>query len=161
MKIRGIFCGTTAATNEEYRKVIKNKNCYLAVLIIVGILIAAAAFIVSEKEITALPEYMLGVYSGAGTGIALAGVILLVKNLILLKDENKLKERRIENADERLLEISNLAIRAAVRVMLLATLAVSMIGGIFYPILVKMLLFIVMCFLFSYIAAFRIYQRHM
>ncbi len=161
MKIRGIFCGTTAATNEEYRKVIKNKNCYLAVLIIVGILIAAAAFIVSEKEITALPEYMLGVYSGAGTGIALAGVILLVKNLILLKDENKLKERRIENADERLLEISNLAIRAAVRVMLLAALAVSMIGGIFYPILVKMLLFIVMCFLFSYIAAFRIYQRHM
>lgn len=161
MKIRGIFCGTTAATNEEYRKVIKNKNCYLAVLIIVGILIAAAAFIVSEKEITALPEYMLGVYSGAGTGIALAGVILLVKNLILLKDENKLKERRIENADERLLEISNLAIRAAVRVMLLAALAVSMIGGIFYPILVKMLLFIVLCFLFSYIAAFRIYQRHM
>ncbi len=161
MKIRGIFCGTTAATNEEYRKIIKNKNCYLAVLIIVGILIAAAAFIVSEKEITALPEYMLGVYSGAGTGIALAGVILLVKNLILLKDENKLKERRIENADERLLEISNLAIRAAVRVMLLATLAVSMIGGIFYPILVKMLLFIALCFLFSYIAAFRIYQRHM
>ncbi len=161
MKIRGIFCGTTAATNEEYRKIIKNKNCYLAVLIIVGILIAAAAFIVSEKEITALPEYMLGVYSGAGTGIALAGVILLVKNLILLKDENKLKERRIENADERLLEISNLAIRAAVRVMLLATLAVSMIGGIFYPILVKMLLFIALCFLFSYIAAFRIYQKHM
>ncbi len=161
MKIRGIFCGTTATTNEEYRKIIKNKNCYLAVLIIVGILIAAAAFIVSEKEITALPEYMLGVYSGAGTGIALAGVILLVKNLILLKDENKLKERRIENADERLLEISNLAIRAAVRVMLLATLAVSMIGGIFYPILIKMLLFIALCFLFSYIAAFRIYQKHM
>lgn len=161
MKIRGIFCGTTAATNEEYRKVIKNKNCYLAVLIIVGILIAAAAFIAGEKEITALPEYMLGVYSGAGTGVALAGVILLVKNLILLKDENKLKESRIENADERLLEISNLAIRSAVKVMLLATFAVSMIGGIFYPILVKMFLFVALCFLFSYIAAFRIYQRHM
>lgn len=158
MRIKGIFCGTTAATNEEYRKIIKERNCYMAVLVIVGIVIAAAAFIADAKGMTALPEYMLGVYSGTGTGIALAGIILFVRNLILLKDENKLKESRIENSDERLAQISNLAMRFAFKIMLLAILAVSMIGGIFYPILVKMFLFILVCFLFSYIVAFRIYQ---
>lgn len=161
MRVKGIFCGTTAATNEEYRKMIRSKNCYLAVLFFVGIVIAAAAFIADAKDITALPEYMLGVYSGVGTGIVFAAAALFVKNLILLKDENKLKKSRIENSDERLTEISNLAVRTAIKVMLLAILAVSMIGGIFYPILVKLLLFILVCFLFSYIVAFRIYQKHM
>lgn len=161
MKIKGIFCKASAATNEEYRKIIKDRNKYMTVLIAVGIVIAAAAFMAEAMGIAALPEYMLGVYAGAGTGIAAAGVILLVKNLMLLKDEKKLKESRLENSDERLSEISNHALRSAVRVMLIAELSVSMIGGIFYPVLVKMLLFILMCFMLSYIVSFRIYERKM
>lgn len=161
MKIKGIFCGTSAATNEEYRKIIKNRNKYMAVMILVGIIIAAAAFIADAKDIAALPEYMLGVYAGVGTGIAVAGAVLIVKNLTLLKDENKLKESRLENSDERLEQISNLAVRSALKVMLLAILFVGMIGGIFYPVLVKMLLFIIWCFFFSYIIAYRIYQKKM
>lgn len=161
MKIKGIFCQTTAATNEEYRKIVKDRNKYMAVLIIVGIVIAAAAFIADAKGAAALPEYMLGVYAGAGTGIAAAGLILMVRNLMLLKDEKKLKESRLENSDERLSEISNHALKSAFEVMLIATLAVSMIGGIFYPILVKILLFILMCFMLSYIVSFRIYERKM
>lgn len=159
MKIKGIFCGTGAATNEEYRKIIKSRNKYMAVMILVGIIIAAAAFIADAKDIAALPEYMLGVYAGVGTGIAVAGAVLIVKNLTLLKDETKLKESRLENSDERLEQISNLAVRSALKVMLLAILFVGMIGGIFHPVLVKMLLFIIWCFLFSYIIAYRIYQK--
>lgn len=159
MKIKGIFCGTSAATNEEYRKIIKSRNKYMAVMILVGIIIAAAAFIADAKDIAALPEYMLGVYAGVGTGFAVAGAVLIVKNLTLLKDENKLKESRLENSDERLEQISNLAVRSALKVMLLAILFVGMIGGIFYPVLVKMLLFIIWCFFFSYIIAYRIYQK--
>lgn len=161
MRIKGIFCMTTAATNEEYRKIIKNRNCYLSVLVILGIVIAAAAYVAYTKEVTTLPEYMLGVYCGVGTGIVLGGLISLLRNLLLLKDENKLKESRIENSDERLEEISNLAMKSAIKVMLLAILAVSMIGGIYYPVLVKMLMFIMVVFFFSYLTAFRLYQRHM
>lgn len=161
MKIKGIFCGTTAATNEEYKKIVKGRNKYMAALIAVGIVIAAASFIAWAKGIAVLPEYMLGVYAGVGTGLALGGLILLVRNLMLLKDEKKLKESRLENSDERLAEISNHALKSALGVLMLAILVVSMIGGIFYPVLVKMLLFILLFFMLSYITAFRIYERKM
>lgn len=161
MKVKGIFCQTTAATNEEYRKELKRKNRKLALLCAVGIVIAAAAALAWRSGTARLPDYMMGVYCGAGCGLTLAGIILIVKNLILLGNEEKLKQSRLENSDERIREISSLAVKAAVQVMMLAALAAGMIGGIFYPILVKALLFIVYVFLFSYLIACRVYEKKM
>lgn len=161
MKIRGIFCGTTAATNEEYRKVLKKRNVWMAALTATGILIAAAAFMAEENGKAALPDYILGVYCGFGTGLAVAGILLFVKNLMLMKNEEKLKQSRLENADERLAEIGTKANRTATMVVMLAGTAGAMIAGIYEPVLVKALIFILDVFLFSYVAAFAYYKKKM
>lgn len=159
MRIKGIFCGTTATTNEEYRKVLKRRNAWMIALIIMGVLIAVVALAAESSETAALPEYILGVYCGFGTGLALAGIILLVRNLILMKDEEKLKQSRIENSDERLQEIGSKASMTAIKVMLLVGTAGGLIVGIYEPVLIKALIFMLDVFLFSYIVAFAFFKK--
>ncbi len=45
--------------------------------------------------------------------------------------------------------------------MMIAALAGGLIGGIFYPILIKAFLFILYVFLFSYLIACRVYDKRM
>ncbi len=110
MSAKGIFCQTKAATNEEYRRELIGRNWKLALLCAVGIAVSATAALAWRGEVSGLPDYMMGVYCGAGAGIALAG---------------------------------------------------GLIGGIFYPILVKAVLFIVYVFLFSYLVARKVYEKRM
>jgi hypothetical protein len=161
MKGKGIFCQTTAATNEEYRKELKRKNWIMALIGVLGLAASVIAAVAWKSESAGLPDYMVGVYCGMGTGITLGCLILIGRNLLLFRDEEKLKRSRLENSDERLRQISGLAIRAAVLVMMIAALAAGLIGGIFYPILIKAFLFILYVFLFSYLIACRVYDKRM
>ena len=90
-----------------------------------------------------------------------ASLILYVRNLRLLKDEVKLKQSRLENYDERNMEIRNKAVLAAIKVLLVVCFVAAMIGGIFYPYLIKILIFVIYVFLFSYLAANAYYKRRM
>lgn len=158
---RGIFCQTTAATNEEYRKELKKKNAWLGCCMLGS---AAAAVVIGRVEMRgagAVSDYMLGVYCGACTGIAIACLIFLIRNLILLKDEEKLKQSRIANYDERNAEIRNKAVFAAIRVMLAACLLVGLVGGLYDAYLIKIMLFVMYAFLLSYLAAAAYYKKKM
>lgn len=159
MKMRGIFCGTTAANNEEYRIVLKKRNGWMAALVVTGIVIAAAAFMAEGSGGAALPEHILGVYCGFGTGLAIAGIILFVRNMILLGNEEKLKKDRLENTDERLMEIGNRAGKTAIKTVLLVGTAAAMICGIYEPVLIKAMLFMLDVFLFSYLIAYAYHKR--
>ena len=84
MKFKGFLCTTTAKTNEEYREVLKKKNIWISVLALAGALIAGVTFYAWESGLSALSDHIMGVYCGFGTGVFLAAIILLVKNMILL-----------------------------------------------------------------------------
>ena len=161
MKIKGIFCSTTAANNEEYRKVLKKRNVWMAAIAAAGIMVAAAALAAEQSGKAALPEYILGVYCGFGTGLVLAGVILFVRNMILLGNEEKLKKDRLENSDERLIEIGSRAGRAAMKTVMLVGTAAAMICGIYEPVLIKALVFTLDVFIFAYVAALAYYKKKM
>lgn len=161
MKIRGLFCGTTAATNEEYREVLKRRNIWMIALTAAGALVAGAVLVAEQSGKAALPEYILGVYCGFGTGLALAGIVLFVRNLILMKNEDKLKQSRLENSDERLKEIAGKAAMTAMKVMILVGTASGLIAGIYEPVLIKALIFILDVFIFSYIVAFAFFKKKM
>jgi len=159
--MKGILCGSTAKTNEEYRKVIKSRMKIMAVIIIIGIITAAIGFGAEFYLKVSINEHMMGVYSGIGVGIFVAGTILLIKNRLLLKNDEKLKESRLNNTDERIQEIGNRAFRTASYIMLLSLYVTALIGGLFYQVLVEVLLFIVCTFLLSYVIAFKYYNNKM
>ena len=161
MSMRGIFCQTTATTNEEYRKELKDRNGWLLFMAIGGAGEAAAAALAESGGTLSIPDYMLGVYCGTGAGIMVAAIVLYIRNLFLLKDVEKLKKSRLENYDERNQEIRNKALLAAVKILLVVCFVTAMVGGIFYPYLIKMLLFVIYVFLFSYLIANAYYKRRM
>ena len=161
MSMRGIFCQTTATTNEEYRKELKDRNGWLLFMAIGGAGEAAAAALAESGGTLSIPDYLLGVYCGTGAGIMVAAIVLYIRNLFLLKDEEKLKKSRLENYDERNQEIRNKALLAAVKILLVVCFVTAMVGGIFYPYLIKMLLFVIYVFLFSYLIANAYYKRRM
>ncbi|MBD5548464.1 MAG: hypothetical protein HDQ97_13895 [Lachnospiraceae bacterium] len=161
MKIKGFLCGTTATTNEEYRKELKRRNIWMMVLILAGILISGTAIYAEQLQKTALSEEILAVYTGFGVGIAVAGIILLIKSMILMGNEEKLKLDRLENADERLKEIRGKAVHVTLVVMLLVIVVGGMIYSMFEPVMIKAMIFLLDVIAFSYIVAFSYYKRKM
>lgn len=159
--MRGLLCGTTARTNEEYKQVVKIRMYRFAGLGLIGAITLVTALLAEFYWKLDVKEEMLGVYTGVGFGLLLASVIMLIKNGIMLKNEEKLKESRISNSDERIKEINNKAFRTASIVMLIAMYTLALIGGLFYPELVRLLLLIVSIFVFAYFVSYNIYNRRM
>lgn len=161
MRFTGIFCATTAKNNEEYRKVVRHRNLWVVVIALAGGLVALAALFAARTGDTGLPDYILGVYCGFGSGLILGMAILFVRNLILLQDEEKLRQSRLENTDERLEQIRNKAGQSALKTLLLVGVAGAMIAGIWEPVLIKALIFGLDVFVFSYLAACAYYKKKM
>ena len=159
--MKGILCGSTAKTNEEYKRVIKSRMKLMIAIIIIGVITAAIGFGAEFYLKVSINERMMGVYSGIGVGLFVVGSILLIKNKFLLNNEKKLKESRLNNTDERIQVIGNKAFRAATYVMFIALYATALIGGLFYPVLVEALMLIVCTFLLTYMIAFKYYNNKM
>lgn len=159
--MRGLFCETTAITNEEYRLVLKKRMKITIGLILIGFITTAIAVYADIYMYAKLSQQMLGVYTGLGVGLITAGVILWIKNRLLLNNEEKLKESRLNNSDERVHEIVNKSFKAAALVMIVILYFVMLIGGIFIPEIVKILFFVIISFSLTYALAFRYYSNKM
>ena len=77
----------------------------------------------------------------------------------MLNNDEKLKKSRLNNTDERIQEIRIKAFCVATYVMLGALYATGLIGGLFYSVLVKVLLFIASTFFLAYMIAFKYYNN--
>ncbi len=106
-----------------------------------------------------LPEYILGVYCGFGTGITLAAMIIFVRNLLLMGNEEKLKCSRLENTDERIVEIRRRAVGIATGATLFSCTGLGLIWGIYEQVLVKSVICMLDIFLFSYVVACAYYKK--
>ena len=159
--MKNIFCTTTAKTNEEYRNVIKNRMKIMVGFMVIGIITALAGLLGEFYFKTPVSDKVLGVYTGLGSSLFSAGLVLWIKNKILLNNEEKLRKSRLSNTDERNQEIARKALNIAAYVMLASLYVIGLIGGIFYPILFNVLSFIVCIFLLTYIVAYKYYNKKM
>lgn len=159
--MRGLFCGSYANNNEEYKKVIKTRMDGMVIVFLLGCITLTVALLSNYVWDVAISERMKGVYCGAGSGLIFASVVLWIKNKSILGNDEKLKYNRLINTDERLRDISNKAYRVATAILLVALYVIGLVGGLFYPILVNVLLFVVAVFLVSYAIAYKVYEKRM
>ena len=159
--MKGLLCNTTAKTNEEYRQVLKMRMYRFLCIGLVGTITLVTALLAEFYWKLNVPEQMLGVYTGVGAGLLCISLIMLIKNKILLGDEEKLKQSRINDADERIREISSRAFKTAAVIMLVVMYIAALVGGLFYPVLVKLLLAIISVFAFAYVVAYSVYNKRM
>lgn len=159
--MKSIFCTTIAKNNEEYKKIIKNRMKIMVGFMVIGIITALAGILGEFYLKTPVSDKVLGVYTGLGSSLFAAGLVLWIKNKTLLKNEEKLRESRLNNTDERNLEISRKALNIAAYVMLASLYIIGLIGGIFYPILFHVLSLIVCIFLLTYVIAYKYYNKKM
>lgn len=159
--MRNMWETKTFTTNEEYKEYLRKKDKSMRWIIVVGILLAVLGFMGEYMGTVAVDDYMLGVYSGVGCGLIVARILLGIKHRRLMKDEARLKKARLEASDERIQEIGKSAFRMAAWIMIIAMYAISLIGGLWYPILSKILLVMVCVFLLAYVICYRIYEKKM
>ncbi|WP_291630420.1 hypothetical protein [Clostridium sp.] len=155
----GMFCGSDCKTNEEYKKVIKRRIILFIGIIVLGLTTLIVTFFGDKYLSLKISENMISTYSGFGTGLTVVGVVLLIKNILILKNEEKIRKARISNTDERIKAISLRASRFALAVMLVSMYLVALICGLWYPILTQVLFGIISVFLLSYLIAYIIISK--
>ena len=162
--LRDMQQGKTYKNNEEYKQYLQKLNRFFLFLSIAGAFIGAmgfgAEFIFEKIKLAiAIDDYMLGIYSGVGAGLFISGIVLIIRNRRIIKDEQKLTRARIEQGDERMRELGNRASQIATYVTLFTLFAISLIGGLFYPILPKILLVVLCIFLVTYGISYQILEK--
>ena len=153
------FCllsGSKATNNEEFRKQLQAKNKAL-----LGIISAAAAYYMEFSGKMKVDDYMLGVYCGIGVGLICSGIVFLIRNKRLMKDEGKLKEARLQVTDERNIEIGSRALRMAAFVLLIVMYLAFLFGGLYDPMISKLMSCMICLFLIVYAIAWRVLNKHM
>lgn len=126
-----LFSGSKVTNNEEFRKQLQAKNKCLLGLILLGVISAAAGYYMEFSGKMKVDDYMLGVYCGIGVGLICSGIVFLIRNKRLMKDEGKLKEARLQVTDERNIEIGSRALRMAAFVLLIVMYFAFLFGGLY------------------------------
>ncbi len=153
--------GSNAKNNEEYRKVVKTKIKLACLIILLGILSLIGMQIINNNDSITMSDYMKGFYTGASSGLIMAGIMLLIKYICIIKNETKLKEARLNAFDERIVAIQGKTLKCSAITMLITAYIMGFVGGIFAPELTVMLLLLVVVFFFTYIIAYKIYEQKM
>lgn len=155
----GIFCETNVTSNEEYKKYLKRRNYKLAGLFLIGVVTFAVSILAQCFWKVNIPEYILSTYMGLGAGLTAASIVLFIKNRRLLKDDERLRMARVELSDERNRQISTEATKIALMVLMVAMYFVMLIGGLWYPVLMKALCFLICLFVAAYGVAYKIVSK--
>ena len=159
--MKGFLCITNAKNDEEYRARLKKQNIIFAVTTLIGIAVAAVATLAELNGWIDTPSRSLGFFAGIGAGIAGASIGFIIKNSVLMKDEKKLRAERIANSDERTAAIIDKTNSASLTVLVLTLGAVCLIGGIFYPVLIDVIVYAALIWAVSYIISYAVYNKKM
>lgn len=95
-------------------KRLKVKCVICGVLMIIGITMAILPFQVKD-----LSEMQSGYMNGFGTSVTVVSLVLLIKNIVALKDPKNLRDREIQLTDERNIQISTKSMAITFRICIL------------------------------------------
>lgn len=161
--MNGIFCSygkrENYATDEAYRKIVKRKAIVAGCLMILGLVTIVADLAAQYIFKVKTTDYMKGFFMGAGTGLFIAGGLLMIKRLMQLKSKEKLKAARIAEFDERNRTISDAALRIATLILLIAMYIFTIVALFFAQASVMVMCLLICGFFAAYIIAYKILQK--
>lgn len=128
-------------------KKIKLRMVYFVVLIVLGAASLYVGYFVPLQPGDA--EYSAGYYTGLGFGVIAAAIITIIKNIRMLKNPEKLKEREIYESDERNKMIGLKTWSYAGYAMFILLYVAQMIAGVFSVVVMNTLLAVLGVFALS------------
>lgn len=124
---------------EQYKEKLKKQNCVLSVCIII-LALCAVPFYAAEAGLISLAPVSMdshwqslwrGFVSGASTGILGLMIFILVRNLLAIQDDKKLKKLYVKMHDERTIQLFHNARSTAMSIFLIGGLIAVMVTGYF------------------------------
>lgn len=159
--MKNIFQTSSAHTVEEYKQVIKKRMFRMGLLFLVGAIALLLSIFGNRLEGITLSEHMQGVYAGLGAGLMGACLAAFFRLLMILRNEQELKKNRLKEQDERIQAIGAKAMRMAGFMLFVSAYVIGLIGGLFYPILIAVMVILVAVFMITYTVAYHYYNHRM
>lgn len=150
------------ANDEEYAGMIRKRIKWLYALIVFGVCLVAVSLL--NEYMAFFPQadsFTDGVYSGVGCGLCAAAVIFLIKSKKLLKNSRALHAKRIEDYDERKIEITRRVTVTTFTIFVVTLFLVSMIAGLFSRIAFYCCYLSILLLALIFIAVTRYYNKRM
>lgn len=127
--MKGILCATKATTNEEFKQELEKKKRLYFLISAAGVIMVFISVISSMYNII-LSDTMQEVFSGMGFGLMIVGGLLTIKAQYIIRDENWMKKERLNNSDERNIEISNRSFRSAAWILIFSLYLTGLVGSV-------------------------------
>lgn len=120
-------------TLDEFKKAMKRKEIYYIVMFVLGLatcVLFSTAYATNQIQLT---DLIKGLYTGMGGGIAGASIIFLIRSRKIRRDEKRLKEKKINDLDERNLKIQGKAKELSFHIMFISLYIGVVVAGFFDP----------------------------
>lgn len=127
--MKGILCATKATTNEEFKQELEKKKRLYFLISAAGVIMVFISVISSMYNII-LSDTMQEVFSGMGFGLMIVGGLLTIKAQYIIRDEAWMKKERLNNSDERNIEISNRSFRSAAWILIFSLYLTGLVGSV-------------------------------
>lgn len=146
-------------TDEEFRKFLEARGRLMLSLALFGVVFIGVVFVAEEIFGVQFNEHVSSFYSGAGSGLLGAGLVLTLRNRRIMRNPQLLRKMRIRNSDERNLSIANSAFRWAAMLQFAAVCLLALFGMFIDPILTTIGMVLLYLFLFAYVISYFIISR--
>ena len=160
-ELKNLVYDCTARNNEEYRVELKKRMRTLTVLFGLGLLTLAVTIGLILQQPELMESFRAGLFSGIGTGLMLGSALGMFYLKSKMKDEESLKAARLAETDEREREISNKALRATAKVMLVVLYLIMLVCIFISDVAVIVMCALIMLFFVCYMVCRKIYSKLM
>ena len=130
-------------------------------MFVLGAITLAFCILFSTGKYAYLSDFLSGVYTGVGVGLIAASLGLIVKTKKLLKDEKKMKEKRIKEQDERNQMIGQKAMFSATVILMILAYIGLMVSGIFNLAVFWTLWIVIMIYMVTFMISSVYYSKRL
>ncbi|EOS36469.1 hypothetical protein AALC16_18100 [Lachnospiraceae bacterium 29-91] len=148
-----------ANTDEEYREILKRRIKLIPVLMLGGAASIAVSVILMQSGEE--KDFLAGMYMGIGCGLLGASTIQFLWIRSILKDAKKLRMKRLQEYDERNVQLNLKAHNTAGALLIVIGYVLMLVAGFFSMEVFWTVWVLVMLYFILFIAVRMIYDRMM